>query len=148
MVKLLIKIVALVAFLPPRSADASVAIRQCNASETCEEPFEMTCTEALEAYSFNGDCCSLADSPEGGCVLTVSGAATQDGQAADCTFNQKECPECCTTYEDGTVGCVAPGMCPIFVDRDVSSICSRQRRPEYTTDSPPPFPLFQNHHPY
>lgn len=112
--------------------DGAASVRECGADEECTETIDMSCTEFLRDYSLSGSCCSLADistaaTPDGattggGCILTVAGAEGDDegeGNDASCTYNERECPYCCSSYYDDETGeeemyCVAPNQSTIY----------------------------------
>jgi len=109
------------------SVHAAVSLQVCSAEdESCEKIFEgKSCTEVISEYSFSGTCCSLSDGDAtdgaGGCVLTVTGATKTitngeaSGSEATCSYEEKECPSCCETDDEGNeISCVAPNMETIF----------------------------------
>lgn len=106
------------------TVDAAAFLRLCEVDDDCQESFpDMTCREFLREYSLSGTCCSLSDSgDDSGCTLTVTGATTDtaDGDSgfgeneATCTYDQRECPDCCSIDDEGNIGCVAPLQATIY----------------------------------
>lgn len=74
------------------------AISICD-SPLCEYDFDTNCAEAFDVHEFTGDCCSLKE-VNGTCIAVTN---------SSCSVKLKG-DDGCTTNEDGTVGCVIPGM--------------------------------------
>jgi hypothetical protein len=51
--------------------EAAASVVQCDGVGLCQDKFDGSCDEVVSDFNFQGDCCTLSDNGNDGCVLTV-----------------------------------------------------------------------------